>query len=533
MTPTSAIEFLIWLLIAASLIAVLATRFRIPYTVALVLGGLALGSLRFPIVEQIYQSNRPDWLNPEVVLILFLPPLLFEGSLKINARQLLRNKVPILLLANLGVLAATLITGYVLHWEIGIPIATALLFGAIISATDPISVLAIFKDLAIAKRLSVIVEGESLLNDGTAVVLFQILLAGILTGNLSVANGIGQFLQSVMGGGIIGLALGYAAGKITKRIDEPQLEITITTILAYSSYLIAYHFHLSGVIATVLSGITFGNLGAHEGMSARTRLALWSFWEYAAFVINSLVFLLIGLEVHIRELLSAWSTILFAVLAVLLGRVVSVYGLVPISNLFSERISLRWQHVLVWGGLHGSLSLALALSLGRSFPHREEILALTFGVVAFSIIVQGLTIGPLIRALHLSTADTQDEFTVARVRQIAASARQSELEELFSTRVISGPVYEKLRAELESQVAALHTQVAELYGRDSSRAESEMQTARLRLAAAEKSSIEAAVHAGFITTEAAAKLVDSEDQRVAAMTSPSEKERTERSAPRT
>ncbi|HTQ62545.1 MAG TPA: Na+/H+ antiporter [Candidatus Solibacter sp.] len=533
MTPTSAIEFLIWLLIAASLIAVLASRLRIPYTVALVLGGLALGSLHFPIVEKLYQSNRPDWLNPEVVLILFLPPLLFEGSLKINLRQLLRDKIPILLLANLGVLAATLITGYVLHWEIGLPIATALLFGAIISATDPISVLAMFKDLAIAKRLSVIVEGESLFNDGTAVVLFQILLAGILTSNLSVANGIGQFVQSVVGGGVVGFALGYIASKITKRIDEPQLEITITTILAYSSYLAAHQFHLSGVIATVVSGITVGNLGTHEGMSARTRIALWSFWEYAAFVINSLVFLLIGLEVRIWELLSAWSSILLAVLAVLLGRAISVYGIVPLSNRFSERISLRWQHVLVWGGLHGSLSLALALSLGRDFPYRDKILALAFGVVAFSIIVQGLTIGPLIRVLGLSQTDAHDEFTEARVRQIAASAGQAELEELFSTRVISGPVYERLRAELDSQVAALHAQVVELYGRDAGRAEAEMQTARLRLAAAEKSSIEAAVHSGFITTKAAAKLVDSVDQRIAAIVSPKEAEQAETASPKT
>ena len=423
---------------------------------------------------------------------------------------------PILLLANIGVLAATLITGYALHWELGIPLATTLLFGAIISATDPISVLAIFKELSISKRLSVIVEGESLLNDGTAVVLFQILLAGIVTGNLSIANGIGEFVQSVVGGAIVGLALGYGASKITKRIDDPQIEITLTTIIAYGSYLIAHQLHLSGVIATVISGLTVGNLGTHEGMSARTRLALWSFWEYASFVINSLLFLLIGLEVHIRELLGAWFTILLAVLAVLLGRAVSVYGLVPFSNLFTERISLRWRHVLVWGGLHGSLSLALALSLGHDFPYREKILALTFGVVAFSIIAQGLTIGPLIRLLGLSEADTHDEFAVARVRQIAAAARQSELEDLFRTRVISGPVYNKLRAELDDQIAALHAQVVELYDRDTGRAEAEMQTARLRLAAAEKSSIEAAVHSGFITTSAAAALVDALDQRMAA-----------------
>ena len=514
MTPTSAIEFLIWLLIAASLIAVLAARLRTPYTVALVLGGLALGSSHLPILEKIYQSNRPDWLTPEVVLILFLPPLLFEGSLKLDARQLLQNLKPILLLANIGVLVATVITGYALHWEIGLPLGTSMLFGAIISATDPISVLAIFRELAISKRLSVIVEGESLFNDGTAVVLFQVLLAAILTGSQSIANGIGQFLQSVIGGAAIGIVLGFVASKVTKTIDEPQIEITLTTILAYSSYLLAHHLHLSGVLATVLSGLMVGNLGMREGMSARTRLALWSFWEYAAFVISSLVFLLIGMEVHIREILSAWSTVLLAIMAVLLGRVISVYGLVPLSNRFSEKISLRWQHILVWGGLHGSLSLALALSLDREFPYREKILALTFGVVAFSIVVQGLTIGPLIRFLRLCAANNKDDFALVRVKQMATAARQSELEELFSTRVISMPVYSRLHKEVERELAVLHDKMEELYPLNAGRAEEELQTARLRLAAAEKSSIEASVHGGFITVHGAAGLLDEVDQRV-------------------
>jgi monovalent cation:H+ antiporter, CPA1 family len=508
MTPTSAIEFLMWLLIAASIIAVLAARFRTPYTVALVLGGLALGTLRLPVLERIYQSNRPEWLTPEVVLILFLPPLLFEGSLKINVRQLRNNFAPIVLLATAGVLTATVITGYTLHFEIGLPLATALLFGAIISATDPISVLAIFKELAAPRRLAIIVEGESLFNDGTAVVLFQILLAGILTGNLGIARGIGAFAQSVVGGALVGLLLGYLASKVAQRIEEPQLEITLTTILAYSSYLVAHHLHLSGVIATVISGVTLGNVGAKEGLSPRTRLALWSFWEYASFVINSLLFLLIGMEVHIRQLLSVWSLVLLAVVAVLLGRAASVYGLVPISNLFSERISWRWQHVMVWGGLHGSLSLALALSLGRDFPHRETILPLTFGVVAFSIILQGLTIGPLIRLLGLSSMDTEDKFALARVRQVAVSARRTELDTLLRTGVISQPVYEQFRSELDDQAAALQARVAELYSGDSSRAQSELQTARMRLAAAEQSSIQAAVRAGFISTQAAAKLLD-------------------------
>lgn len=514
MTPTSAIEFLIWLLIAASLIAVLASRLRTPYTVALVLGGLALGSSHLPIVEKIFQENRPDWLTPEVVLILFLPPLLFEGSLKLDVRELLRNVTPIVLLANVGVLAATVITGYALHWEIGLPLATALLFGAIISATDPISVLAIFKELSISKRLAVIVEGESLFNDGTAVVLFQILLAGIVSGRQSLANGLGQFLQSVLGGALVGLALGYVASKITKTINEPQIEITLTTILAYSSFLLAYRLHLSGVIATVLSGLMVGNIGTREGMSARTRLALWSFWEYAAFVINSLVFLLIGMQVHIRELLSIWSSVLLAVVAVLLGRAVCVYGLVPVSNRFSEKISRAWQHVLFWGGLHGSLSLALVLSLDSGFPYREKLLALSFGVVAFSIVVQGLTIGPLVRFLRLATPGGHDEFALIRAREIAVAASHNELEELLNTRVISKPVYDQIRSELDAQIKDLRAKAVELYAQDVGRRQEELRTARRRLAEAEKSSIEAAVHSGLISTQAAASLLDDVDQRL-------------------
>jgi Na+:H+ antiporter len=402
MTAISGVEFLIWLLIAASAIAVLTKYLRIPYTVALVLGGLFLSLLHLPLLSPLQPNQRPNWLTPDLILILFLPALVFEGSLKIDVRELLRDAAPLLVLANVGVLLATVVTGYVVHWAIGLPILIALLFGAIISATDPISVLAIFKDLKMDKRLSVIIEGESLLNDGTAVVLFQIFLAGVVAGGLSAGKGIGQFLLAVGGGAVLGFALGYAASKITQTIDDPQIEITLTTIVAYGSYLLANHLHLSGVIATASAGLMVGNFGAKRGMSAQTRTALESFWEYIAFVMNSLVFLLIGLEVHIDALAHAWRPVLFAIAAVLIGRSLSVYSLVPVANFFAEKIPLRWQHVVVWGGLRGALALALALSLNDAFPYRNQILDLTFGVVVFSILTQGLTMKPLLRLLGLA-----------------------------------------------------------------------------------------------------------------------------------
>jgi CPA1 family monovalent cation:H+ antiporter len=402
MTAISGVEFLIWLLIAASTIAVLTKYLRIPYTVALVLGGLLLSLLHLSFLSPLQPNQRPNWLTPDVILILFLPALVFEGSVKIDVRDLLRDAAPLLVLANIGVLLATLVTGYLVHWVIGLPILIALLFGAIISATDPISVLAIFKGLRMDKRLSIIIECESVLNDGTAVVLFQILLAAVVAGGLSPAKGIAHFLWAVVGGAVLGSVLGYAASKITQTIDDPQVEITLTTIAAYGSYLLANHLYLSGVIATAAAGLMVGNFGAKKGMSTRTRTALESFWEYIAFVMNSLVFLLIGLEVHINALANAWRPILFAIAAVMIGRSLSVYFLVPVNNLFAEKIPFRWQHVIVWGGLRGALALALALSLDNTFPYRDRILDLTFGVVVFSILAQGLTMKPLLRVLGLA-----------------------------------------------------------------------------------------------------------------------------------
>jgi CPA1 family monovalent cation:H+ antiporter len=408
MTATSAVEFLIWLLIAASAIAILAKRLRVPYTVALVAGGLILGALRLPHVSPLDPGQRPEWLSPDVILILFLPALVFEGSIKLNVRDLVLNSAPLLLLAILGVLLAAVVTGYFVHWTTGLPTQIALLFGAIISATDPISVLAIFKDLRMDKRLSLIIEGESLLNDGTAAALFQIFLAGIVAGHLGVAKGVGQFLLAVLGGGVLGSVLGFAASRVTKTIDDPEVQITLTAVLAYGSYLLAYQLHLSGIIAAASAGLVIGNLGTRN-CSKQTKTALESFWAYIAFIMNSLIFLLIGLEVHVDVLFRSWGPVLLCVVAVLVGRALSVYLLVPLSNTMAEKIPLRWQHMIVWGGLRGSLALALALSLDSRFPERSRVLDLTFGVVVFSILVQGLTIKPLLKILGLSSGPHSTE----------------------------------------------------------------------------------------------------------------------------
>jgi monovalent cation:H+ antiporter, CPA1 family len=519
MTPNSAVEFLIWLLIAASVIAMVAGRLRIPYTVALVLGGLVLGSLHLPIVETLV-SHQPDWLTPNIVLVIFLPALLFEGSLKLRVRQLRDNALPILLLATVGVLVATLVTGFAAHWLLGLPLLVALVFGAITAATDPISVLSIFKEMAVPKRLSIVVEGESLLNDGTAAVLFGILVAGVASGSLGIRTGVRDVLVQVLGGVAVGLALGYVFSKFTQKIDDPAIEITLTTVLAYSSYLAAQTLHLSGVIATVAAALTVGNFGA-QTMSPRTRIALWSFWEYLSFIVNSLVFLLIGLQVRVGTLLRDWRATLLAIATVVLGRALSVYGMAPINNFRGRKIPLRWQHILVAGGIRGALALALALSLSTRFPYREQILAMTFGVVAFTIVFQGLAIKPLLRLLGVSRT-REDAYELARVQQIAVSSARAELDQLLRNHLLSGPAYSQLRQELDKELEQAEEKVAELYGKDTTRILPEIQMAKMKLVAAEKSAIEQAVQDGLVSQKTANKMIEAADKELDALGAPAD-----------
>ena len=512
MTTNFAIEFLIWLLIAASVIGVIAARIRIPYTVALVIGGLVLGTVHLPIVASLVK-NQPDWLTPNIVLVIFLPALLFDGSLKLEVRQLRANALPIALLATVGVLAATLVTGFAAHWLLGLPLLVALVFGAITAATDPISVLSIFKEMEVPKRLSVIVEGESLFNDGTAAALFTVLAAGVISGSLSIRSGVQTFLVEVCGGAAVGAGLGYAVTKFTQRIEDPAIEITLTTVLAYGSYLAAQTLHLSGVIATVAAGVTFGSLGVRTGMRPRTRIALWSFWEYLSFIVNSLVFLLIGLQVRVGTLLRDWRPTLLAITTVVLGRVLSVYGLVPFSNLRRQKISSSWQHILVAGGIRGALALALALSLARSFPYREQILAMTFGVVAFTIVVQGLAIKPLLRVLGMSSA-SEELYELARVQQIAVSSARSELDKLLENHLVSGPTYNELRQEVQQELESAERRVSDLYGGGTAPVLSEVKAAKTKLIAAKKSAIEQAVHEGLISEQSAEKMIEAADQEL-------------------
>jgi monovalent cation:H+ antiporter, CPA1 family len=390
---------LILLFTAATAVAIASRRLKIPYTVALVLAGLGLGATH---------AIRGLHLTKELLYSVFLPGLVFEAAYHLKLSELRDNARAILALAVPGVLVAIGVTATLLmtssgfaEVESGFGWSHALVFAALIAATDPIAVVALFKTLGAPPRLTLLVEAESLVNDGTTIVLFTIVYAAVSGGGISVATGLLEFVEVVGLGLVVGAIVGLAVSHIIGRVDDPMIEISLTTIAAYGSFVVAEELRLSGVIATVSAGMLCGNI-APRGMSPATRVAVESFWNYVAFALNSLVFVLIGLEVHIGRLLSEWRPILVAFVAVIGGRAFVVFLATAFLRWTREAIPWRWSVVLTWGGLRGALSMVLALALDPEFPHREIIVTMTFGVVLLSIVLQGITTEPLLRVLGLT-----------------------------------------------------------------------------------------------------------------------------------
>jgi CPA1 family monovalent cation:H+ antiporter len=386
------------LLMVAIFVAILARRLRLPYTVGLVVAG---GLLAFSRLDSGLR------LTHDVIFDAILPPLLFEAAINIAWHELRRDAVPIVILSIFGVVITAAVVSGGMTWLLGWPIGSALILGVLIAATDPVAVIAMFKDTGVGGRLRLLVESESLFNDGVAAVLFGVVLAWS-QGSAGGLGDIGWSLLRMSGGGILlGLAMGGAAILVAGRTTDRIIEVAVTAMAAYGAFLTAEYLHFSGVLATVSAGLLIGGLGvrggsARFGLSRSGRALVLDLWEFAAFVANSLVFLLIGLavaRVHFSAL--GLGTLLWTIAFVLIGRGATVY---PIAAIFSRSrwaIPTKAQHVLWWGGLRGALALALALSLPDSVGRRDDIVIATFAVVGFSIIVQGLTMPLLLRWLKL------------------------------------------------------------------------------------------------------------------------------------
>lgn len=378
------------LLLVAAVVAIIAGRLRIPYVVGLVVAGIGLSFLHL----------EPELdLTKELVFTALLPPLVFEAALYLRWEQLKRELPVVLLLATVGVAVSAFVTAvgmfYVVHWEW----TSALVFGVLISATDPVSVIAMFKEQHVHGRLRLLVEAESLFNDGTAAVGFALAVAFAQGMSVSGPSILITLITTSVGGIVCGAAVAGAVLLIAGRTTNNLVELTLTTVVAYGSFLIADRLGLSGVLATLTAGLLVGNVGPLGTISASGRESVNAFWEYAAFVANSIIFLLIGIHEAEQPFALIVPAIAAAILFVLLGRVLSVYPLCAVFAYTRLRVPLRQQHVLFWGGLRGALALALALGLPPTIPHANEIVRVTFAVVAFSIFVQGLTMGPLLRRL--------------------------------------------------------------------------------------------------------------------------------------
>jgi CPA1 family monovalent cation:H+ antiporter len=487
----------ILLFVVATAVAIAVQRLAIPYTVALVFTGLVLGML---------QVLEAPHLTKDLLFNIFLPGLLFEAAFHIEFKQFWRNRLAISSLALPGVVAAIGLTAIILppivnglHFVQGFTWKHALVFGALISATDPVAVVAIFKNLGVPKRLLLLLEGESLLNDGVAVVCFMLSLA-LVTGIEVTAYGLSADFVKIVGlGAIIGTAIGLAVSEIIKRVDDPMIEITLSTIAAYGSFVAAEHFHVSGVISTITAGMICGNYAARVGMSPSTRIAVESFWEYVAFALNSIVFLLIGLEVHYQELLDSWQPILVAYLVVTGGRALIIFAASLLLRMTRECMPWAWSVSLSWGGLRGGLSMVLVLSLPIDFPYRELLVSMTFGVVILSLLVHGLTMSPLLRWLGVvSGYQERAAYELARGRLQAARAALKEIEKMSHVHFTNPKLLASLSREYEQKVERDKAELNELHLEHEQLQAEELQWIRRHLLLVEKGEVMDAFQRGVL-----------------------------------
>jgi CPA1 family monovalent cation:H+ antiporter len=397
---------IILLYCVATVVALVSQRIRVPYTAALLVVGIALGAMHFTALPH---------LTKELLFAVFLPGLVFEAAYHLEIQELRENAWGIGALAVPGVIVAILLTAAllmgvqtlvadqpVLGWQ------TALVFGGVIAATDPVAVTALFREVHAPRRLHVLVESESLLNDGTSIVILTLMLAHFAGDGPTPFGLVLAFMRIAGGGALVGLAIGWAISNIRIRLDDAAIEITLTTIAAYGSFVLAEQLHLSGVIATVAAGVICGHAGRHHAMTAGTRIAVDSFWEWLAFALNSAVFLLLGAEMSLQVLAREWNLIALAAVCVLVARATVVSTVGAVLSPTRERISRPWLAIMTWGGLRGALSLVLALALPDDAADRPLIVALTAGTVVLSLVGQGATMPLLIRRLKVTNAAAID-----------------------------------------------------------------------------------------------------------------------------
>lgn len=487
------VRAVLWLLVVAFAAMMVVRRIKIPYTIVLVVAGFIIGSTH--LVEVFHLSR-------ELVFMVFLPPLLFDAAIRLPVDLLKQSWKSVAILTVPGVIVSTIIVGYITRQWGGLDVLPlAFLFGALISATDPISVLALFKSMGVDKRLAILVEGESLFNDGTAAVLFASFLTAITASRTPGLSDMSlDFARAMVGGVLIGGGIGWVISLIMVRIDDHLVEITLTTIAAYGASLVAEEFGASGVISVICSGIVLGYYRSEAVMSASTQAAVYSFWEYIAFAINSLLFILIGIDVTVKGIAANIVPVLVAIGAVTVARTVVVYSTGALLCRTSSRTPLSWLHVLNWGGLRGALAVALALGIPRDLPARDQILAMTYGVVIWTLLPQGLTIGWLLKKLGLAgRGEAEEEYGRVVAEMMANRAGLEELDRLRTQIVLPENVHDDLIKKLLEENTDLETQRRELHEKYGSMLHEQLRKAKLRVLAARANAYRQADEMGLVS----------------------------------
>ncbi len=467
---------------------------QVPYTLMLVITGMGLALLDIRFFTP----------SPELILWIFLPPLLFEASWNLSWKDLKRDLIPISLYVTVGV--AVTILGIALplaEWS-GISLPVALLIGACLSATDPVSVSALLKELGAPPRLKALVEGESMFNDGTAVVAFSLVIGIALgTANFDPQDLLVNFLTVVGVGLLVGVLLGFGISYLTQRFDLPLVEQSLTLVSAYSAYLIAEKLGGSGVIATVATGLILGNFGSQIGMNPRTRIAVSEFWEFVAFFANSILFLLIGAQFRLNTDGEDLALVGIALATVVLTRVVVIYGLTFLSNNITQSdIDLPTQTMLWWSGLRGGVALALALSVPDDLPERRAVLVSVFGVVFLTTLLQGATAKPILTALKLiEISPLRDRYLEVIAQQVALSRVLAYLQQPASTFGIEPVTYQAKAAEVRQQLATLQDESSKLCQQDPELLEIGAQQLQQDLFAIETATYTEFVRAGRLNQE--------------------------------
>ena len=482
----------------AAIVSLVARRLRVPYTVALVVAGLAVGSTHLLTVPT---------LTRDVMFGLVLPALLFEAAFDLDIEEVRRDGVTLAALAVPGVVVAIVATALALSpllSAFGVPDAAtptrgaAIVFAALMSATDPVAVVALFRALAAPRRLQVIIEGESLFNDGTAIIFFTLAVASAGAGFS--ASIVADFFYIVGAAILVGGAVGAVSAAMIRRLNEPTLEVLLTTIAAYGSFAAAEAVGASGVIATVTAGLMSGSRAGRGAMSAAARIATATFWEYLAFAFNSLVFLSIGFMVQIPTLIASWRAILGAYLVVSVARVLATTGIAALLPAHL-RLPRRWTAILSWGGLRGALSMVLALSIPETFPQRDLLVTMTFGVVVLSILIQGITVGPALRWLGLTRPESA-HFGYVDTQRALLSAHSSleDVERTGNVVAVDDSMHRALSVEYDESLDRAERELAVLAGQLGS-GDGSTRAIRRLLVNAERERVTAAFLSGAIDAE--------------------------------